>query len=660
MGLEKLRKKPAALIAAATILLLILLAVAAKSLLRPPIAYKFSPGERLVFDVDSMALAEVDISALSANGTPSKAPEKDSLPPMAQSFHVHVRAQLAMSVLDTKDNRLTVSYRFINPVFELDMNGSDTPDLAEALSQSLNGMILSSMDPRGRILSVFFDPRMSRPAQNFAKSLLARIQFVFPDRAVSAKTRSWEVQEDDPNGEYTAHYESIDRPRGPGSPKESSERRTFRKTRRNYVLPDTGQRPSGQTTKGTIVPSGSFDALFDVRAGFLERLTGSETDSVFIGDRKVSQSDTSMQLVLQRAETLRPLELAELLTQGEERRATVKPVPLSGSLSQEEADRLLELSTLGRETIGSLLAELGQSDARGDKRNSSLYLKFRALANLHPETCETLGQHLIEAPPKSLTRRILMDALGSAKCPEAQAALVNVIRSMSMDASLQAEILAKLAMTDQPTLLAENTLRDLAAQGPDRSTFGNAIVGLGTMAYKLRDRDPSRARKIVDWITAQIEPSTPEPVVKLLLMSLGNSGSVGALPTLAEYLGNPSTNLRSIATAGLRWIEDDRVDELLAGMLKSDPESSVRANAVFALGFRRPIPLTTDAQKAALARDSSALVRLSVLENFWKIRQELPDFNQLLKQTAESDASADVRKAASDMLAKSSQKIPTK
>jgi len=654
MKLYKLKKKTLYLFTTGIVLLIFLLVFWVKSS-STPLAYNLSPGERFFFNIDSMALASVDLSALFEDGSSLKANEQGAAMPLAQAFNIHIRAQLTASVLDKKDNSLLVSYRFINPVLELEMNGEDAPVQAEMLSRGLNGDIFSNLDSQGRILSVYFAPEMSRRTQNFVKSLLAKIQFVLPDKAMSAKKKTWEVQEDDPNGQYTASYASINRVSDLKSLKGHPHWRAFRKTKRNYLLPDTGLKSDRRAAQKTIIPQGSLEAIFDAQGGYLERLNGSETEIGLISDKKVSLVEVSMELAFQKKERLRPSELTELRRQEEVRRATVRPIPLSGSLSEEEALLLVNQATLGQETIESLLTELDISEAKGDKENTSLYPKFKALVDLHPETCDALSKRFIAAPPKSLAHRILIDALGAASCPEAQTALVNAIRAIPNDSSFQSEIILKLSMSDQPTELAENTLRDFAGQSKNESAYGHSIVGLGIMAYKLAERDPLRAQKIVDWITAQINPSTPEHILRLHLMSLGNSRSVRALPTLSRFLEHSSITLRSTATVGLRWIGDEKVDELLAKILKSDPESSVRANAAFALSFRKPIRLTLEAQKTALIEDTSAFVRISVLENFWKIRQDLPEFAPLLKQVAEKDPSEEVKKAASDMLIRYSQ-----
>ena len=655
MGRRNCRTKRSALIAAFGIPLIFLLGLWAKSLFSP-LVYKLNAGERLFFDIEISSATQADFSVLFRDIDSAQKSQQPAAPILGQSFKLHIRAQITVSVLDKKDNRFLISYRFIDPSLDLQINGSDERSQTEMISRDLSREIFSDLDSQGRVLLVHFDPGMNRLSQSIARSLIAKIQFVLPEyRTRFGKKNHWETLEDDPNGKYKARYETIARVTDQNSPKRLPYSRAFRKTKQDYLAAEPKRRATQGAGQKTVIPGGSLEAFFNVRGGYLEWLGGSETERVLISNKKVSQSENSLRFRFLKKEEVLPLEISQIQRLFEERRAIAKPVHLSVELSAEEAKRIASRSTLGKATIETLLAELETSEKKGEKKNTPLYLKFRALINLHPEVSDTLAKSLLAAAPDSLRRLILSEALSTAGQPEAQEALVHVIRSCPHDSSFQNDLVLRLSMVDPPSVLAEDTLRDFAGDEKNRQICATSITGLGTMAYNLEECDPLRADKIVDWIMAQVHPPVPEAKLNLLLMSLGNSGSTRALPTLAKFLEHPSMTIRSTAVAGLRWIRDEKADELLVRVLRSDSESSVRNNAVFALSFRKPLQITLEAQKEALIEDRSALVRVSVLNNFWKMRQDIPELPMLLRQVAEKDPSEEVKKSATDMLARYAQ-----
>jgi len=171
------------------------------------------------------------------------------------------------------------------------------------------------------------------------------------------------------------------------------------------------------------------------------------------------------------------------------------------------------------------------------------------------------------------------------------------------------------------------------------------------VARNLAKKEPQRAARIVDWLIEETRLSTSEERTRLLLLSLGNSGSSHAFQTIVRFVANSSPSLRSAAVSGLRWIDSSEADTLLAKILISDREISVRLEAVFALSFRPLVPKTFQAQEKAFLEDEAAIVRLSILKNLWQVQKEFPEVRQLVKQAAMNDSSEEVRKAAADILA---------
>ena len=618
------------------------------------VAYEFNPGDKFIFDIEQRTEVNINLAVLFEDVDSPSWDTSVNVTPLSKSYQVRLRAHLSLSTLHREKSRALVSYSLINPYLQLNINGRDDRYQAELSAQNLSKEVYADVSSQGGILAVYLDPEMDQYSQNLARYILAETQFVSPGGTFRLKN-SWEAKEHDPNGQYIAKYERINHPEGQESLENLPNLKTFRKTKLSYSNPEPERKPNRFNPNKSILSTGSLVAFFNVHKGCLQSMSGSHSESMMISNKNVSQSKSSIQIRLLKKEILSLSELSHLQSQDAARRASVSPLPLSVSISEEEAIRIIDRSTLAKETVDSLLAELDKSEKKGDARNTTLFLKFKALVNLHPEVCGTLSLKLIIASPNSLPRHVISEALAVAGHSKAQAALVQTLRSCPSDLQFQSELIQKLSMVEQPTSLAESTLYEFAGDANNTATAGNATAGLGVMAYNLAKYDSIRSHKIVDWIIAQIQPSTHEQNLNLYLMALGNSGSVRALQILSKYLQHESLTIRSTVAASLRWIENERADDLLVKILEKDAESSVRNSAVFALSFRTPNQKTFKAQKKALMKDSSALVRLSILENFGKIQADYPEITQLLRHVAENDRSEEVKKLSARILSEYSQ-----
>jgi len=92
------------------------------------------------------------------------------------------------------------------------------------------------------------------------------------------------------------------------------------------------------------------------------------------------------------------------------------------------------------------------------------------------------------------------------------------------------------------------------------------------------------------------------------LAALGNLGSATVLPRLRAAVAAGDPRVRAAAVRALRLVPDAEADRLLATTLRRDPDSTVRAAALFAAGFRKPEPLA-DALGEAARSDPAEFVR---------------------------------------------------
>ena len=374
----------------------------------PALAYRHIPGERLVYQLDYSSSSVSDLQVLfEGTDSPGKSGEVVQSG-LSQSFKTTVQGELAITVLDQRADRVLTAYRLLGPQVTLVANGQEALSQAEAIKAALSQAIFAEVSSRGRVLSVRFDPAIDNFSQNFARALLALTQFVLPDpRATGA--HQWEVQEDDPNGQYVARYEAEPPAPEQGSGESRTGLKTFRKTKLRYLTPHQKTRPGKLQVSTTIKPEGSLVARFDVSGGHLYSFRGTEGQIIIMAGKTVARAQTTLHLEFRRKERLSVEELAGMRNASVARNMVARAVPLSATISKHERESIIQRSELGEETLESLVAQLAKAESEGKRRDTPLYLKFKALVYLHPETSSSLGKLLYAAHPQSLTTSILTE-----------------------------------------------------------------------------------------------------------------------------------------------------------------------------------------------------------------------------------------------------------
>jgi len=616
-----------------------------------PIPYRFVAGDRNIYKLTFENSASSDFRILLRDEKSSGAKQNEPPVGLAFSFKTTVRGDLTATVLDRKVDKVLIAYKLRNPVVTLIANEENSADQAEAIRNDLGKDIFALVSLQGKILSTWFDPSVGNVSQTYARALLALTQFVFPVEQLPEYDK-WETQEEDPSGQYVASYRMI---KSKEVPKASL--KSFRKKKIRYLVYRQKSATGAIEIPTTIIPQGDLIARFDFGSGSLYSLNGSESQDVLVSKKKVGHAATTIKITFLRKDQLDAPELSLLRDAFSVREKIVTRVPLLVKPSREETEKAIQGRELGDATLESLLADLRKAESAKDPNfnSTSLYLKFKALIYLHPESCETLGKVLSSAGARSLTMSILPKALSINGHPQAQAALVEAIRAHSRDKSVLFQLLPSLATVDEPTPESEKTLMDLAFNSPVPEITSMAQLALGAQARRVARSSPERADKIVERFIQEIQSSSSPDQIRQLLLALGNAGSARALAEILRFATDPSPELRAIALHALRFIDSPEAEVTLVSALTSDKENSVRLAAAEALGFREMTKAMFKAQKEAFLKDPDANVRLRVLQNLWKVHEAFPEVRRLVKQAATNDSSKDVRKAAADIMARYGQ-----
>ena len=564
----------------------------------------------------------------------------------------------------------------------LSSGGNALDDEADTVKSDLARPFWVRLTAQGAVADVRFDARTSETARGFARALLGLWQFVTPaeathnaaNNATDKAAKSWETAESDTAGRYVARYAfAAEAATGEAATGEAATGETatgetapdgdaaraeagiaraggalFSKTKVRYLL--AGAATATQAAPANEVASDThLLARFD--AGAVQALRGWEKQTITLAGQQVADSHTNVAFRLMTREDLGAATLQVLQSDNARNAQSGGAVALFEAPDADEMRQATRQSTLGEDSLGSLLSQLAQAQKAGQTENVALYVKFRALAEVAPDSCAILGQLLEVAPPRSLTFRVVSEALSAAKSEAAQAALVSATRKRRGDADALETLIPALGLSALPSQGAQDVLSELARSTTDAGIASTAQLALGSLARSLLPVAPARSAQIVDELTSQLANARSSAQKQQLLLTLGNTGSPRALSSLQDYAANPDVALRATALNSLRFVAGAAAEKSLLRALATDTSAEVRLQAAQALSFRAPSEAAFAAQKTALLNDADKNVRLTILNALWRADYRASETRTLVAQIAQTDASPDVKKAAAQLLA---------
>jgi HEAT repeat protein len=208
---------------------------------------------------------------------------------------------------------------------------------------------------------------------------------------------------------------------------------------------------------------------------------------------------------------------------------------------------------------------------------------------------------------------------------------------------------ASLGLAEKPTGDALTALREVSRESdPDlRSTaqlaLGNAGKNFG------QNNEPTSAKSVVEELKSALRSATSPEEQAVYLRALGNTASAEALPPIVEALKSPLLAVRQAAVEALRLIPDPGVDRIIAGVLSSDTEATIRRSAVFAMSFRDP-GVAVPVLGSTLRSEQSTGVRNDIIHVVGRFGLQTPGVREVLTWVTQNDPQQDLRNAAAAYL----------
>lgn len=618
---------------------------------------RFVPGGQERYQITFRSDAKYDFSVLlqeQAHGTAKRTAAPSAL---AQDIRVLLSAGIELTAIDRVGSLHRVMFRFIKPDVQIYSRGRKEEPLSVTVSKDLQGPVFADMESTGRIAGLSVQQGSHNMTQGLVRTVLALSQFVVPEQGDLSS--AWATEEDDPNGVFPVRYVAL----SPAAKKEAAVA-SFRKTRHGQTTTqEAGINSHAVTLAKEFVPTGSMLIRYDSARGRVLSVAGAESITSLMNHKQVGQSRNELRLAHKASGCVAARERASLVA-ADTVEATWRTARLALSASIQSAaddDRMIARSTLGEDTLQTLLSLLRRVSAgeRGAIDDTGLYLKFKALASLKPESCVPIAEHLLTLSPTDRGYRLVVGALSVVGHEQAQAALLRLLEQAKDNQAALVNLLIALATIDRPAPDTLALFERYATQTEQAQAAATAQLGLGVIARKLWTYDRAKSDSLVQYFVSQLDASTDVSAQLQWLSVLGNGGTPAEFEPVARRLADPNPAVRSMAISALRWQADPRVGGMLVNALRDDPDENARSSAARTLEFRKIRPADFTALKGALERDPSARLRNLVLVILWQLRVEHPEVIALATKTANSDSEESVRNAATELL-KSTTSTPAK
>lgn len=524
---------------------------------------------------------------------------------------------------------------------ELKVNSrAEAAELTDLRRELESGFVLAGDDGVQR---VSMSHSHSQFAANIAQTIAAGLQLPVPPNEASA---SWEHDEADASGPYTAQYQ-----REPG-------RERYRKTKLRYSSPPGGRVQElgvNLDLTPTILES---RGLLELERGQLTLLRYEEKLQSQLLDQASVTADTELVLKVV-ARQAAPALSAEL----EALRPQLAPLARD-RVARTTSDSRFDESKIGRYDFHSALATVERitndggtfkADASRDPdpareqkiaNHTEAFIALVAILRTQPKALLAAAARIRREPQHA---QVLLNALTAAETPESQGVLLELARATTTAASLRESIALSLVRVSKPS---DQLIEGLIAWLPERQLGIYAIYGLGAMARAIRAQRPAVAARIGRVLSERLLHEESSAMRIHLLRGVANSGDSAAFAAVAPLLTSEDDSTRGAAVEALRLMDHPEVDAVIAGRLLEERSHVALRAAINAAKTRTPSAALAAAlsQVALQSDDSQARYRAVLLMSTWLAAE--PALRQPLTTIAATDQAEDVRNAAKDALSR--------
>jgi len=617
---------------------------------------QFQIGAQRDYHLSYTSDSQYDFGVLLQAQAAATSPNQSPLNLSAQSVRLTLTTDIEITVLAYTANHYQLMYRFINPEVRIMVSDQADDAVSERVRSELLSPVYIEARPSGRIDGISIRPGANAITHGLLRAVLSLSQFITPENGNYART--WTTTEDDPNGSFTVTYLPLSRQK-----LQELVQNRFRKQRISHAVVET------ESTSGTVMlqkqvqPSGSIEALFDVKQGILHYLKGTDKQVISINKHKVGATQNTLQFNLIKSDCLNKQANAQLmLVQQQEPNWKAKRAPLyTEATTVAEREAVIARSTLGQDTVESLSAMLTQlsTDTNNEINQTDLYLKLKSMMLLKPDSCAVLTEQIVKLSPANPAYKLLVGALQAVGNEQAQTGLMRLLTLAKDDVPVTLYLLQAMATVHNPMPMSVDRFLEFANSTDKPDIARTAQLGLGVMTRKLASTDAIRSDSLVKMFIQRLQTSTDDDDRRQWLLVLGNAGTPAAYVAVNQYLSAPSPRLRATAISALRWQRNPAVTDQLLNAMQQDVDDEVRIAAAQTLAFRPRTEREFAVFKSSLTKDTSPKLRKALLVILWQNRSDYPEATKLVQHAANQDKDESVRETAKKLLGVPSTKEDT-
>lgn len=543
--------------------------------------------------------------------------EQSASPPA----EVHLTGDWLSTIAAVRPGEYDAQLQIVDTGFSGDDAKQASPAALDDLRRRLSRPFWATYRADGGLVAIHFFRDVEPNDSNLLQMIATELQLVRP----AATRASWTAQERDGAGEYAALYVTTQ----PGR---------IAKRKLKYLYADGVAGTPGNIRIAidraeatyALAPNGDIGAVDAISRMRMELSPDHKGDLTAVTEIHIANLRT------QQAPDLAGSLARALPNVTHSAIVTHKPDPVE-ALAQAD-DRLLE----GHSTE-SLLADayaLGKADAALADRLAAMFRRRPEAAMAAVATLAKDG-----AQPR------LTNALGSAGSPAAIEALASVARNADLAENLRVDAINAFVQMQHPTLEAMRVLAPLM-DDPNVAVQSAARMLYGSLSRAGRAEHPAEADAMDGVLIARYRNVRETREAAELLAALGNSVGPAVVPVIRNALRDPRAPVRGAATRALRLAPGSAIDELLAATITSDRDPAVRADAIFAARFRRPLPAPiADALLNAASADSVDYVRSNAVAVLRLSPAASPRIAATLARVADHDTNPGIRRQASEAIA---------
>jgi hypothetical protein len=507
------------------------------------------------------------------------------------------------------------------------MLGAVDADVKDSLEQALRRPFAVDYE-RGRFVGIRFGEGLPMLTRQMWKSLAESLQFV---HAGGGGEEQWEVEEKDGAGTYRARYLQVGK-------------RRFEKRKLKYV---------GTADDNVQVEVLASEAEIELTEhGSLESLH--LVEKVRVTTSPLPPMTAQLDVTLRRTDRKDDPPPARDWTVV----ASARPVRAEQPLDQDPGvQRQLDEARVAGAKFEDLLPTLlagRKDDATPEQKETAgrAYASLAALLRMDESKLGSVGDHV---KAKGELSEVLINALRDAGTPKAQELLAELVNVKDLPYERRAQAARGLSHVAAPTEATVEQLKELESE-PRLQV--QATYGLGSNVYRLKDREPERARQALGHLIGRFQGATDEQVRVRYLVALGNSGHPEALPTLATALEDSSPRIRAAGAEALRRMEGAEAEAMLAAATR-DPDIEVRFAAIDAIFERRVSSALEPAVAALMVGEPDYRTRARAVQTAGGWWQQKPGTLQgSLAMVAARDDREDLRQLAQAILAHGTTATP--